>query len=122
MTVTRPNRISPFQRRLSALLAVLYLTVALGAVRHAGEHDESGLEWLPREFHHHVYELVQDDAGASLALHDFCVTCHFSSVRLGSSVPSFEVDSPRPSASLRAPIVAPRPAPLFDRTIRGPPA
>lgn len=77
----RPNRISPIQRGLSALLTVLYLTVALGAVQHAGEHDESGLEWLPQEFHHHHYEISDDDPDGHLTLHDFCVACHWS--RLG---------------------------------------
>lgn len=80
-TMPHRHRLSPLARGLSALLAVLYVAVALGAARHAGEHDESGLEWLPAEFHHHDYQLERDDADARLALHDLCVACQWS--RLG---------------------------------------
>lgn len=79
--MTLRDHISPFRRGLSALLVLLYLAAALGAVRHAGEHDESGLEWLPAQYHHHHYEIAQDDAEAPFALQDLCVACHWS--RLG---------------------------------------
>lgn len=80
-TMTRRHRLSPFSRGLSALLAVLYVAVALGAARHAGEHDETGLEWLPAQFHHHHYQLVAHDEDPSPALHEICAACHWS--RLG---------------------------------------
>ena len=74
-------RTSPFRRGLSSLLALLYLAVAIGgAVRHAGEHDETGLEWLPSEYHHHHFEIVQEGAEAHPGF-DLCVACHWS--RLG---------------------------------------
>ncbi|MDX1660356.1 MAG: hypothetical protein R3326_01085 [Gemmatimonadota bacterium] len=75
------TRISPLRRGLSALMALLYLVVALGAARHAGEHDESGLEWLPSEYHHHHYEVTEDGADDHGAFHEVCVACQWS--RLG---------------------------------------
>lgn len=79
--MTLRHRISPFRRGLSALLAALYLAVAFGATRHAGEHDESGLEWLPERFHHHHYEVVADGDDHLPGLHELCAACHWN--RLG---------------------------------------
>lgn len=101
--MTLRNRPPPLRRALSALLAALYLAAALGAARHAGEHDETGVEWLPKRFHHHHYELVEDETDAPAGLHELCVACQWT--RSGDRLAAGAISTPDGGAILRGAIL-----------------
>lgn len=117
-----PDRSGRFRRVVAAALAALYLTLALGAGRHAGDHVDGPLEWLPTEYHHHVFHVDQGSERRALLLADECLACQLT--RLAKRLPPRDSRSaPRAlSASLTEGAVAippsTRPGP---RTTRGPP-
>lgn len=118
------RRLSPLHRGLSALLVLAYVAVALGATRHAGDHDESGLEWLPRQFHHHHYDLTAEGSDAGSVPLGICAACHWS--RLGQRPVAEGPVAPEAGPVLRTAAV-PDPTHAVDRASllpdsRGPPS
>lgn len=115
---------APVRRAVAALLAGVYLALAIGAGVHVGDHDESGTEWLPLQFHQHQYELSVADGAALAFAPDACVACHASRLvlRLDAAAPRL----PHLPAALAGVAVAdglaPRPLEHALHAPRGPPA
>lgn len=122
---TAPIRpIGAGRRALAGLLGGMYLALALGTAMHVGEHDPSGLEWLPSEFHHHVFSLEETSSPGRTVPGDLCVACQMSrlALRLDSDLPEIPQVAPVRSGVLPEIPLAPGLRERFPRTSRGPPA
>lgn len=115
--------LGPGRRALSGLLACVYLTLALGAGVHVGDHDESGFEWLPSEYHHHTYRLESAGSEGRRPLVDVCVACQLSRLvlRLDLEVPRIPAATPVVRRTAADPRLAPSVFERSPRNTRGPP-
>lgn len=113
----------PVRRAVAALLAGVYVALALGAGIHVGDHDESGVEWLPLQFHQHQYELNAADGGERVFAPDACVACHASRLvfRLDAAAPRLPHLPPALDPAAASDGSAPRPFAHSLHAPRGPP-
>lgn len=116
--------IGPARRGLSALLVALYVALSAGAGLHVGDHDESPLEWLPAEYHHHLFEL---DAAAGDENPDApvisCVACQLNRLVLRLDPPAPRLaETPVVRVATAAKALPPRTLERSPRTTRGPPS
>lgn len=112
------------RRLVAGLVSTAYVALALGAGLHAGEHDTSGLEWLPSEFHHHALWLeAQPEPGRAIGS-DLCVACQTSRLSLKLDRGASPAPEPAPIgfAGLLRGDDAPASPPFSPRTSRGPPS
>jgi hypothetical protein len=122
--MSRFPTIGPARRGLSALLATLYVALSLGAGLHVGDHDESGVEWLPSEYHHHLFELGEaagDEQPEAPAVP--CVACQMNRPVPRPDPPGPRVaETPTVAAATAVEILPPRTLERSPRTTRGPPS
>lgn len=114
----------PARRAIAALLAGVYLVLAIGAGHHTGDHGDSPLAWLPIQFHIHHLTLDAESSTPPPALGDHCLACQLSRLSVRFTPPAPAPPAARPAVRTHAvrDAAAPRSAVLPLPEARGPPA